>query len=130
MKRLMRGVRRGEKGFTLIELLIVVAILGILAAVVVPNLAGFITAGNVAAANQEVAAVETAAMAYYAANDATWPGDSDVLDTGGYLSDTPAHAVAPTMYTFDAYGKVVLTDGQASAVDGNVNWVAADHMWE
>ena len=78
MKRILRGVRRGEKGFTLIELLIVIAILGILAAVVVPNLAGFIGAGNAAAANQEVANVETAAMAYYAENG-DWPTNSTVL---------------------------------------------------
>ena len=36
MKKFMKGLGRGEKGFTLIELLIVVAILGMIAAVVSP----------------------------------------------------------------------------------------------
>ncbi|KKL66092.1 hypothetical protein LCGC14_2148440 [marine sediment metagenome] len=56
----MRLPKRGEKGFTLIELLIVVAILGILAAVVVPNIARFLGRGETEAAATEIRSIQTA----------------------------------------------------------------------
>jgi len=59
----MRLPKRGEKGFTLIELLIVVAILGVLAAVVIPNVGRFIGAGEEEAAATELSNVQTAVVA-------------------------------------------------------------------
>ena len=56
----MRLPRKGERGFTLIELLIVVAILGVLAAVVIPNLQRFMGAGKEEAAETELSNVQTA----------------------------------------------------------------------
>jgi prepilin-type N-terminal cleavage/methylation domain-containing protein len=82
--RVKRAFRYGEKGFTLIELLIVVAILGILAAVIIPNVTAFIATGNLNAANTEVENVKTASLAFYA-DWSVWPDDSDNLTSG----DTP-----------------------------------------
>ena len=124
MRRLMKGLRRGEKGFTLIELLIVVAILGILAAVIVPNLASFLGTGKVAAANTEVANVESAALAYYADHDGSWPTNSTTLSTDGYISAVPTYAV----YAFTAFGKVD-TVTETPKADG-IKWNATDHKWE
>ena len=59
----MRIPERGEKGFTLIELLIVVAILGVLAAVVIPNVGRFIGRGETEAGQTEKTNVQTAVIA-------------------------------------------------------------------
>jgi len=59
----MRVPKRGESGFTLIELLIVVAILGVLAAVVIPNVGRFIGRGEKEAWETEVSNVQTAVIA-------------------------------------------------------------------
>jgi prepilin-type N-terminal cleavage/methylation domain-containing protein len=60
----MNWLRRGNKGFTLIEILIVLALLAILAAVVVPNLTGFLTRGGERAYNTDRDTIQTAVDAY------------------------------------------------------------------
>jgi type IV pilus assembly protein PilA len=124
MKRFLKSFRRGQRGFTLIELLIVVAILGILAAVLVPNLASFLGTGTVAAANTEAANVETAAMAFYADNGGQWPGSSTDLETGNYLSGTPK-----ATYTFDDFGKIKSAEPLETGGWTGIHWDLTIHQW-
>lgn len=61
---------RNRKGFTLIELMIVVAIIGILAAIAIPNFLKFQCKSKVSEARTMLKGVYTAAVSYYGETEA------------------------------------------------------------
>jgi prepilin-type N-terminal cleavage/methylation domain-containing protein len=71
MRKLLRKIDRDGKGFTLVEVLIVVAILGVLAAVVLPNVTGLAGEGQTEAAEAELVTVQTAMDTMMAKNALT-----------------------------------------------------------
>lgn len=60
--------KRNQKGFTLIELMIVIAIIGILAAIAIPQFSAYRSRGYMAATKSDVKNCYTAAVAYFADN--------------------------------------------------------------
>jgi len=76
MDRLLnRAARRrhsGQRGFTLIELLVVIAVLAILAAIVVFNVTGVSDKGKTSACKTDLHSAQTAADAFYNANNGTY----------------------------------------------------------
>lgn len=108
----MNGRRRG---FTLIELMIVVAIIGLLAAIAVPRFGALLRKANEGRTKGNLGAVRSALKIYYADNNGVYPAGAastniTYLQTvltldGKYLSKWPS-ATAP-----DYHSSTSSTDG-------------------
>jgi len=114
--------KRGQKGFTLIELMIVIAIIGILAAIAIPQFTAYRTKGYETAAKAELKNAYTAAQALFSDSPgatATIP----LLESSGFkstnrvtttvvngtqsaLSITASHAGGGRTFTVDSAGAI------------------------
>ena len=139
----MKIWRKGEKGFTMIELLIVVAILGVLAAVVIPNVGRFIGRGEDEAAATELSNVQTAVISMMvdnglstlphpvavgdATSDMTIFPDADsacaTVNEKVYDPSGTAYTVSADKDGFILYGHDIIADSAATSL---VNYTATD----
>ena len=68
-------MNKNQKGFTLIELMIVVAIIGILAAVAIPKFAEMMERSRDGATKGNIGAIKSAISIYYGDHEGTYPYD-------------------------------------------------------
>ena len=99
----MRPALSFQRGFTLIEIMVVVIIIGILAAIVAPNVIGRVDDAQITKAKAEIANIENA-MKFYRLDNFAYPSSEQGVDalvtkpadpniknwkSGGYLSRVP-----------------------------------------
>ncbi len=130
LKKFTRSFRYGQKGFTLVELLIVIAILGVLAAVVIPNVSKFTKSSAIAAGKAERQTLQTsvdammadAGIAALTAAVTGWQGAAGAVtyngttyDANQYLRRTPTKGT----YSVATEGTVTCTayPGLSDAAD-------------
>ncbi|RMF93609.1 MAG: prepilin-type N-terminal cleavage/methylation domain-containing protein [Candidatus Schekmanbacteria bacterium] len=111
--------KKNKKGFTLIELMIVVAIIGILAAIAVPNFLKFQSRAKQSEAKNNLSAIFTAEISYFGEynsfgtkfSDIRWVYEgstryeyflSDSETTGSVSGLSVPNGVAVTSYAFTA----------------------------
>jgi len=84
-------MNRIRKGFTLIELMIVVAIIGILAAIAIPKFADLINKSKEGATKGALSSVRSAIQVYYGDNEGWFPADTLACITlnAKYIGEIP-----------------------------------------
>ena len=127
------------KGFTLIELMIVVAIIGILAAIAIPQFASLVAKSQEGRTKANLGTIRSALSIYYGDMEGWYPSDVNganlaLLSNGGkYLQAVPNADLPRTSNSAGHVATNLETTG-AAAADGTAGWLydnggAASTTW-
>ncbi len=112
---MLRKFHNNEKGFTLIELMIVIAIIGILAAIAIPQFASYRMRAYNSAAQADLRNAMTEQEAYYMDNDTYTPTICNLTN----LNNSDGVSVAASAGTISTYTMT------SSHSNGNVTYTIA-----
>ena len=119
---------RPRSGFTLLELMLIVAIIGVLAAIAIPKYAQMVLKGYEGATKGNLGALRSALTIYYADNERVYPSD----DLSSLTSGQRYMPLIPLVQTRRYHGDYAQVTPETSPTDTgqwSYNNVPSDNGW-